>query len=960
MRIMPGWVGRKRVVAAAGVLFFSLYSVTLAQAPSGTIQGQVETEDGLPLRQALLLLVGPEGEVQGEATPDERGSYQFSQLASGTYRIEASGEGYLTQVREQLLLNGGESLEVDFRLQTERTTLREVEERGAAERNPNIFIRRIDLVALRSPLTRRGIEPEFLPLSSAENQYGTDMGAPVREIFFVRPQDPRNRFRGSVYLAHQNSSLNARPFFNVGQLRSSKRNQYGFSAGGPLVADKLFFTTSLDMVRESGFVNGNIRVPLPSERTPTAQDPETAAIVAALLQAYPPEDPNLPNVTLRQLNTNAIRRIDSLDWNLRLDYPVSDRDSLAFQYTLFDYSEEPFELVVGQNPDTDLRPQTLSTTHTYTWSPATVVQSSFHFDRLKALLLPTESFRSLLEPLGLETVPDVRIGPGRGDLSKIGAGNQFPRERVQNRFTGNVGVSQQRGRHQLKFGGRSTRTQINDLQSDNSRGTFIFSENFGRTKVGNFLEGTPTKFTITLGDLYRGFRNWEHALYVQDTYQVGPGFTLNLGLRYEVITVPNEVNDLTQFDYQTDANNFAPHLALAWAPAGGSTVIRAGYGISFGHIFPATYQLARFNPPAVTTISVQNPSLSDPLEGVEIDPEEPGRSELLLLSPDLVSPYTQQYNLMVQRRLSRSWSFEVGYVGHRTVKPFFKFISNRAEVVPGVPSTPETVDERRPDPDFFRIQTVMNSGKFYYDGLKASLRGLSSGGLSLGLDYLFSKALSSSIGDFLWETNLGLGPPISQNNENFLLDLKGPSTFDHRHIIIARYSYDVPFRPSNGVLAALFGGWQIAGMTDFRTGRWFGIETSSDAPDFGNVDGEGGDRVNVNDPVVLGVSYDHPDTTPDKMRPEFFNSDIVPGGRGNSAVRAFRADDIFNTNLSLTKSFSVGQREDLLQFRAEFRNLFNHPWFSVPGDVFPSDIFGKIIDTQNKGRVIEFMLRMNF
>ena len=176
---MPGWVRRTHVVAVAGVLFFSLLPVTLAQVPSGKIQGQVETEDGLPLRQALLLLVGPEGEVQAEATSNERGSYQFPQLAGGTYRVEVSAEGYITQAREQLLLNGGESLEVDFRLQTERTTLREVEERGAEERNPNIFIRRIDNVALRSPLTRRGIDPEFLQLSSAENQYGTDMGAPV-------------------------------------------------------------------------------------------------------------------------------------------------------------------------------------------------------------------------------------------------------------------------------------------------------------------------------------------------------------------------------------------------------------------------------------------------------------------------------------------------------------------------------------------------------------------------------------------------------------------------------------------------------------------------------------------------------------------------------------------------------------------------------------------------------------
>lgn len=953
------WNIDKYIVVLIGATFFLFHSPMLAQVSSGTIQVRVETEEGLPLQQAHVLLVAQDGKVWEGVVLDEKGSHQFLQLIAGIYRIEASAEGYITQVRDQLLLNSGDNLKIDFLMQAQRLTLREVEERGAAERNPNIFIRRVDMVALRRTLSRRGIEPNFLQMTSAENQYGTDMGAPVREIFFVKPQDSLTQFHGSIYLSHQNSVLNARPFFNVGQLRSSKRNQYGFSVHNPLFRDKLFFTTSLDFVKESGFVNGNIRVPLTNERTSTAENTETAEIVTALLQAYPAENPNLPNVTPRQLNTNAMRRISSLDWNLRVDYPISERNNLAFQYTLFNYSEDPFELVIGQNPDTDLRPQTFSTTHTYTWSPTTIVQSSFHFDRLKILLLPTKRFRSLFKSLDLNTVPDIRIGPGRGDLSKIGAGNQFPRKRFQNRFTGNIDFSQQRGRHQIKFGGRSTRTQVNDLQSDNSRGTFIFSENFGRSKVENFLKGTPTKFTITQGDLYRGFRNWEHAVYVQDTYQLQPNFTLSLGLRYEVVTVPNEVNNRTQFSYATDANNFAPHLALAWAPTGGSTVVRAGYGISFGHIFPATYQLARFNPPAVTTIAVQNPTLASPLQGVE-NSEQSERSELLLLSSDLVSPYTQEYNLVIQRRLSQNWSFEIGYVGHRSVKPFFKFVSNRGRVVPGIPSTTETIDSRRLDSRYFRIQTIMNSGTFYYDGVKTSMRGVLTEGSSMSLDYVFSKAFSSSIGDFLWETNLGLGPPISQNNENFLLDLKGPSIFDHRHIFVARYSYDIPFASSHGILRALFGGWKVVGMTDFRTGRWFGMETSSDAPGFGNVDGEGGDRVNVVDPSVLGVAYDDPDTVSSKLRTELFNSDIVPGGRGNAAVRAFRADATFNTNASLTKSFPVGQRENLLQLRIEFQNLFNHPWFSVPGDVFPSDMFGKIVDTRNKGRVIQFMLKVNF
>ena len=54
------------------------------------------------------------------------------------------------------------------------------------------------------------------------------------------------------------------------------------------------------------------------------------------------------------------------------------------------------------------------------------------------------------------------------------------------------------------------------------------------------------------------------------------------------------------------------------------------------------------------------------------------------------------------------------------------------------------------------------------------------------------------------------------------------------------YSYDLPFRSTNRILGSLFEGWKLSGVTDFRSGQWFGTETSSDAPGFGNVDGEGG------------------------------------------------------------------------------------------------------------------------
>jgi len=939
------------------ILSFVLCSGALVQAQEAKIQGEILGEAGGPIRQAMLVLVGQEG-VKRETVADDEGVYEFKFLPEDYYRLEVSADGYVSQIQEKIQLVGGALIQVDFRLVLARTTFREAEERGSEERNPNIFIRRVDLNAIRYPLLLRGIESVFLEFDAAKNQYGSDMGVPIRQMLFVQPKVPIRQFHMSFYGAHENSTLNARPFFNVGPLRSSKRSRVGVGAGGSLISNKLFFTTNLDFVNGSGYVNGNIRAPLLSERTSTSGDAETAAIVEALLQAYPVEAPNLSSVAPRQLNTNSGRRVNGVDWNLRLDYLLSDQGNLAFQYTLFDYSEEPFELLIGGNPTTDLRPQTVSMTYARNWL-GTALQSSFQFDRLAALLLSTERFQSLLKPVGLSTAPDISFGNSNfADLTSIGPGTQYPRRRFRNRFSGNSDVSYQQGDHLLRFGGRVTRIQLNDLQSDNGRGTFSFTHNFGRTTVENFLKGTPTAFTIASGDLYRGFRNWENALYLQDQYQIQSGLTLNLGLRYEMVTAPKEVNNLTTFSYKND-NSFAPQLALSWAPGKGPMVVRAGYGISFGHIFPGAYQFARFNPPAVSTITVQNPSLVKPLEGVSMDAGDNQRSERSLLSADLVSNYSHQYNLVIQRRLPQDLFFEIGYVGHRTKKPFFPFVSNRARPVPGIPSTTETIDSRRPDVNFLRVRTIINTGTFYYDALKVGLSRSLSNGLAFNFNYIFSKTLTNA-NDFVSTTNREIADTNSQTDGDIHNDLKRFSIFDHVNIFTVSYSYDLPFQSTNRVLGNLFEGWKLSGVSDFRSGQWFGIETSSDAPGFGNVDGEGGDRVNITKSGLFGKTVDNPDTSTIILNPAFFNTNIEPGGAGKSPRKAFRGDRLLNTNLLLTKRFTFSGREEVIQLQTEIQNLFNHPFFARPGDVFPAGIFGKIVDTLNKGRVIQFMLRFSF
>ena len=96
------------------------------------------------------------------------------------------------------------------------------------------------------------------------------------------------------------------------------------------------------------------------------------------------------------------------------------------------------------------------------------------------------------------------------------------------------------------------------------------------------------------------------------------------------------------------------------------------------------------------------------------------------------------------------------------------------------------------------------------------------------------------------------------------------------------------------------------------------------------------------------------------MKSEYFDTNVSVGGRGNSPFFGFRRAAINNTHVVLTKSFSMFQREQFLQVRMEARNALNRAWFGRPGDIFPTEVFGKIIDTQNKGRVLQLMIRLNF
>jgi hypothetical protein len=134
----------------------------------------------------------------------------------------------------------------------------------------------------------------------------------------------------------------------------------------------------------------------------------------------------------------------------------------------------------------------------------------------------------------------------------------------------------------------------------------------------------------------------------------------------------------------------------------------------------------------------------------------------------------------------------------------------------------------------------------------------------------------------------------------------------------------------------------------------------SDSPGYGNIDGGPSDRPNIVDTSILGMTIDHPNTAPLILRRDRF-AYIAPGDlRGSVGRGAFRKSAIANVNAAVTKqwSFTRGGREWGAQIRAEAYNLTNTPQFDEPQRNLSSPSFGRITNTLNDGRVLQFALRL--
>ncbi len=816
---------------------------------------------------------------------------------------------------------------------------------GESRRNENVQFNLVDNNALKELNVRLGATATIVEEFRVERGYfGAEFGAAPTPAVHASA-GARAAAHGNVFWSHNNSVFSARSFFQVGDVQPARENHYGGLLGTSLWEGG-YLTAQGSQNKIRGNVNGNILIPLPEERAPLAAAPELRAIVQRFIDAYPSGPPNRPDIAARAHNANSLQSIDTDSGRTQLDQSLGGRDAVTARYAFTAQNVDAFQLVKGQNPDTDTKSHSARLTWNRVWNPRTITDFSIGFDRLGSLLVAAQG-----------AVGPVSVGRA---LTSLGPRPFIPIDRAQNRFRYAGTLRHAAGRRRLTAGFALARLQYNGEETEGHRGILSFRNDLGRDAITNMRLGTPSFLIQSIGTTYRGFRNWDMRFFIGGGWRAAPALSLDFGLRWEPIFKPVDVTGRSDLPYSSDLNNWSPSFGFAYRPGGGRGVLRGAYALLYGQIFPVTYGQHRLNRPHTLRVNIRTPNLDDPLAGLRFEDLDPNsRSTLIELGGDLAAPYSHQYNFSWEMRSRSDWRLQLGYVGSRSHKLFLTYFLNRGRVVAGVPLTSATVNRRRANQDVYEHLFGHNGSRAFYDAARVSLLAPQWRGLTLNAAYWFGKAIDLGGSFSNTASPQDARDAVAQTEALSQPDIRGLSNFDQPHAFLLQAGYRMPDL-RRGWLRKTFGRWSLSTVTLLRSGTPFTVDSGSDGPGRGNVDGRSGDRPMLLDPSILGRTIGDPDTSAALLPRSVFRFIRAPAElAGNLGRNTFRKGKIANVNAALERTWPI-VGDASATFRVEAINLFNTPQFAEPGKSLTAPNFGQINNTLNDGRTFRFTLRLRF
>ncbi len=827
---------------------------------------------------------------------------------------------------------------------------------------------------------------------SYDASFGRSVGGQINVVL----KSGTNDVHGTVYGFFRNAVLDARNFFApVGEPDPEyRRNQFGGSVGGAVVADRTFFfadyegrrvrqgitrttTVPTQLERSGDFSQSGLppRDPFTGQPFPGAKIPASRLhpIGSALAALYP-----LPNrgTSAQNFVSSPILRDRDDHFDFRIDHSLTQSSDLSLRYSFADrdlfepFSGTLFSAVPGYGTDVPRRAQNLMLSETHVFSASLLNQVRLGFNRVAAGAFQENLGNSINQSVGL---PELSENPRDVGLSFISIGgfsplgDEFnnPQHSVSNLFQISDQLTWVRGDHLFQLGADFHTLQQNGYRDVQSRGFLNFLDQaFTGNALADLLLGFPALTGGASLDNHQHLRTKSYNFFFQDQFRVRSNLSISAGIRYEFNSPPVDAEDranvydlerrelagvgtngVPRGGYQSDRSNWGPRLGLAWSlDSRDERVLRAGYGVYFDQSALAPGEGLYFNPPFFDF------KLFFSLPGLPLTLDDPFPaffplslpSSVLAFQRDLRSAYVQHWSLSLQQRLGEAQTMELSYVGSKGTKLLTARDINQPE-----PSPAEF--NLRPDPRFADINLLESRAGSTYHALQVRFRRTLSSQFSFLGSYTWSKSLDDASNFFS-----SAGDPNFPQDSFDVRAEKGRSNFDLRHRLSLSYSYQLPvgrghaFLGSHGWLSSFLADWQTFGILTFQTGRPFTVALLSEI-----------DNSNTGRSILGFGANDRPhrlaDGRVDRPTPErWFEVGAFSfpsfGSFGNSGRNILDGPGFQSINLSLVKNAQLDENVTL-QLRLESFNLFNRSNFDLPDIFMGSPTFGRVLSAQDPRRI---------
>ena len=732
------------------------------------------------------------------------------------------------------------------------------------------------------------------------------------------------------------------------------------------------------------------RTPFQNNVIPSTRLDQAASALSALLPA-----PNQFDGSGNPLafNNYAVTRAELSDFqafDLRIDHHFSQRHSLfareSWQHT---GSVVPslFGLPLGGPPvgagNTSSGDQGAAVGETFLIGQNSINEARIGLNRQTTALTQQDFGQNLSSQFG---IPGFNQSPATSGLSNIVVSGLFslggsiltPLHLETTQLTGADKYTRVIGRQVLRFGVDYQHELGSAGYLLYGRGNYTFLGLSTSTLVGpaggnayaSFLVGAPF---LILRDEFPpgqvGLISYRVGFYAQDDIKLTPKLTMNLGARYDIMPYPREMHDrLSNFDpatrtmliagqntsdrlVNTDFRDLAPRLGIAYAPGGGKTVLRAGYGIGFIDPIGAAGILNsnEFNIPFyylnnITEFPFSKPTynLSSALPGLVMpSPLSPSGNQRYIVPTD-GNQYSQTWSVTIQHAVNKTSMFEVSYVGTSGNRLLTADNINAA-----LPGATNPVNRQPFGPALGEIRELSNTASSIYHGLQSKFEKRFSNGLYFLGSYTWSKSIDDQSNG---TDTAGASGQYPQNPLNPGLD-RGLSSFDRTHRLVGSAVWEVPsLREGPPWLRPASRGWQLSGIFLAESGPPFSVLMNC-----ADINAQGNNcRPNLIAPNAVSAG---PRSIAEWFNTAAFQIPSTPA-YGNAGRNILRGPGTVNLDVGISKAFSFADTRRVV-VRGDFFNALNHTNLSLPVNLIDSPSFGSIISA-SPAREIQLGARMEF